>query len=71
MKGDVFAGIEKGSLPGALRFEGFTPKDFSKEVEVTYKAAKDSELGELRLDSKDRLLFALGRGRRILCAIGA
>jgi hypothetical protein len=63
MKGDVFTGIEKGSLPGALRFEGFTPKDTSKEVEVTYKAAKDIEIGELRLDSKDRLLFLPGRGK--------
>lgn len=57
MKGDVFTGIEKGTLPGELRFEGFTPKDRSKEVEVTYKAAKDIELGQLRLDDKDRLLF--------------
>ncbi len=63
MKGDVFTGIEKGTLPGQLRFEGFTPKDPSKEVEVTYKAAKDIELGQLRLDSKDRLLFVPGPGK--------
>lgn len=63
MKGDVFTGIEKGSLPGELRFEGFTPKDPSKEVEVTYKAAKDIELGQLRLDSKDRLLFVPAPGK--------
>jgi hypothetical protein len=62
MKGDVFAGIEKGMLPGALLFEGFTPKDRSKEVEVTYKAAKGIELGQLRLDSKDRLLFVAAPG---------
>ncbi len=55
MKGDVFRDIEKGTLPGELRFEGFTPKDPSKEVNVTYKAARDIELGQLRLDSKDRL----------------
>ncbi len=63
MKGDVFTGIEKGTLPGELRFEGFTPKDPSKEVEVTYKAAKDIELGQLRLDSKDRLLFVPAPGK--------
>jgi L-lysine epsilon oxidase C-terminal domain/L-Lysine epsilon oxidase N-terminal len=50
-------------LPGGLRFEGFTPKDRSKEVEVTYKAAKDIELGQLRLDSKDRLLFVAAPGK--------
>lgn len=63
MKGDVFTGIEKGSLPGELRFEGFTPKDPSKEVEVTYQAAKGIELGQLRLDSKDRLLFVPAPGK--------
>jgi L-Lysine epsilon oxidase N-terminal len=62
MKGDVFTGVEKGMLPGALRFEGFTPKEPSKEVEVTYKAAKGIELGQLRLDSKDRLLFVAAPG---------
>jgi hypothetical protein len=35
MKGDVFTGIEKGSLPGELRFAGYTPKDRTNEVEVT------------------------------------
>lgn len=63
MKGDVFTGIEKGTLPGELRFEGFTPKDPSKEVEVTYKAAKDIELGQLRLDAQDRLLFVPAPGK--------
>ena len=63
MKGDVFTDIEKSTLPGELRFEGFTPKDRSKEVEVTYKAAKDIELGQLRLDSKDRLLFVPAPGK--------
>ena len=63
MKGDVFTGIEKGRLPGQLRFEGFTPKDPSKEVEVTYKAAKDIELGRLHLDSKGRLLFVPAPGK--------
>ncbi len=63
MKGDVFTGIDKGYLPGELRFEGFTPKDPSKEVEVTYKAAKDIELGQLRLDSQDRLLFVPAPGK--------
>src|SRR3546814_7007813 len=63
MKGDVFTGIEKGLLPGALRFEGYTPKDPSKDVEVTYQAAKDIELGQLRLDDKDRLLFIPAPGK--------
>ncbi|QIM48363.1 hypothetical protein G9Q38_03835 [Pusillimonas sp. DMV24BSW_D] len=63
MKGDVFTGIEKGTLPGELRFEGFTPKDPSKEVEVTYTAAKDIELGQLRLDDKDRLVFVAAPGK--------
>jgi len=63
MKGDVFTGIEKGTLPGALRFEGFTPKDRSQEVEVTYAAARDIELGQLRLDSQDRLLFVPASGK--------
>ncbi len=63
MKGDVFTGIEKGTLPGALRFEGFTPKDRTREVEVTYAAARDIELGQLRLDSQDRLLFVPASGK--------
>lgn len=63
MKGDVFTGIEKGLLPGELRFEGYTPKDTSQPVEVTYKAAKDIELGQLRLDSSDRLLFIPSPGK--------
>lgn len=62
MKGDVFAGIENGTLPGGLRFEGFTPKDRSKAVDVTYKAAKGIELGQLRLDPRDRLLFVAAPG---------
>lgn len=63
MKGDIFTGIEKGRLPGQLRFEGFTPKDPSSEVEVTYKAAKGIELGRLYLDSKGRLLFVPAPGK--------
>lgn len=63
MKGDIFAGIDKGTLPGQLRFIGFTPKDPSKPVEVTYKAAKGIELGQLRLDSKGRLLFVPAPGK--------
>jgi len=63
MRGDIFTGIEKGVLPGQLRFEGFTPKDSSKDVEVTYKAAKGIELGQLRLDSEDRLLFIAAPGK--------
>src|SRR5690606_20898564 len=57
MKGDVFTGIEKGTLPGELRFEGYTPKDPSEEVEVTYTAAKDIELGQVPLDDQQRLLL--------------
>ena len=63
MTGDVFTGIEKGTLPGALRFEGYTPKDPSQAVEVTYSAAKDIELGQLRLDAQDRLLFVPASGK--------
>lgn len=63
MKGDVFTGIEKGRLPGALRFEGFTPKDISQEVEVTYAPAHGIELGQLRLDPQDRLLFVPAPGK--------
>src|SRR3546814_11369504 len=55
--------FEKGLLPGALRFEGYTPKDPSKDVEVTYQAAKDIELGQLRLDDQDRLLFIPAPGK--------
>ena len=57
MKGDLFTGIAKGTLPGGLRFEGYTPKDPSQAVEVTYTAAKDIELGQLRLDAQHCLLF--------------
>ncbi len=63
MKGDVFTGVEKGQLPGALRFEGYTPKDVSQDVEVTYKAARDIELGQLRVDSEGRLLFVPAPGK--------
>ena len=63
MKGDIFEGIEKGFLPGQLRFEGFTPRDISKDVEVTYKAARDIELGQLHLDAEDRLLFVPASGK--------
>lgn len=63
MKGDIFTGVEKGTLPGQLRYEGFTPRDISKEVEVSYKPAKDIELGQLRLDSQDRLLFVPAAGK--------
>jgi hypothetical protein len=64
MRGDVFTGLQKSMLPGQLRFEGFTPKDPSKEVEVTYEAATGIELGQLRLDSKGRLLFVPAAGKR-------
>ena len=62
MKGDVFTGIEKGTLPGGLRFEGYTPRDPSQAVEVTYTAARDIELGQLRLDPQQRLLFVPAPG---------
>lgn len=63
MKGDIFTDVEPGTLPGELRYEGFTPKDISKPVEVTYTAAKDIELGQLHLDDKDRLLFVAAPGK--------
>ncbi|MFC3690677.1 LodA/GoxA family CTQ-dependent oxidase [Chenggangzhangella methanolivorans] len=63
MKGDVFVDVEKSKLPGELRFVGFTPKDPSQEVEVTYEAARDIELGQLRLDDGDRLLFVPAGGK--------
>src|SRR5690606_22255675 len=62
MKGAVFTDIEKGTLPGELRFEGFTPKDPSQEVEVTYVPARDIGLGQLHLDTLDRLLFVPAPG---------
>ncbi|WP_276807860.1 LodA/GoxA family CTQ-dependent oxidase [Castellaniella defragrans] len=62
LKGSVFTGVEKGTLPGELRYEGFVPKDISKEVEVTYQAAHDIELGQLRLDEAGRLLFVASPG---------
>jgi len=63
MKGDVFTGIGKGTLPGALRFEGYTPKDPSQSVDVTYQAATDIELGQLHLDTQNRLLFVPAPGK--------
>lgn len=63
MKGDIFTGIEKGTLPGALRFEGYVPEDVTAEVEVTYKEAKGIELGQLRLDPESRLLFIPASGK--------
>lgn len=63
MKGNLFTDVGEGSLPGALRFEGFTPKDVSQEVAVVYQAAMGIELGQLRLDSQDRLLFVPAPGR--------
>lgn len=63
MRGDIFVGVEKGTLPAQLRFEGFTPRDSTKEVEVTYSPAKGIELGQLHLDSQDRLLFVPASGK--------
>ena len=63
LKGSIFTGIEKGELPGELRYEGFVPKDISKPVQVTYKPAHDIELGQLRLDDAGRLLFVASPGK--------
>ncbi|MGB6154573.1 MAG: LodA/GoxA family CTQ-dependent oxidase [Castellaniella sp.] len=62
LKGDVFTGIKKGMLPGTLRYEGYTPADVTQDVEVTYTPAHDIELGQLRLDEADRLLFIASPG---------
>ncbi len=63
LKGDVFVGVGTVKLPGELRYEGFTPKDPSQEVDVKYDAARGIELGQLRLDSKHRLLFIAAPGK--------
>ena len=63
LKGDVFTDVGTVKLPGVLRYEGFTPKDPSQDVDVKYEAAKGVELGQLRLDSKHRLLFVAAPGK--------
>lgn len=63
MKGDVFDGIGTVKLPGELLYEGFTPKDPSQEVDVKYAAAKGIELGQIRLDSRHRLVFVAAPGK--------
>ena len=63
MKGDVFTGITAGELPGYLRFCNYTPEDPSKPVPVKYEAARGIELGQLRLDDKQRLLFVPAPGK--------
>lgn len=63
LKGDVFTGVSKGKLPGALRFENFTPEDINSEVEVSYTPAHDIELGQIRLDNQGQLIFIASPGK--------
>ena len=63
MAGDVFTDVPDGTLPGYLRYCGFTPQDPSKPVNVSYTPAKDIELGQLRLDDKQRLVFVPAPGK--------
>ncbi|MDO3383835.1 LodA/GoxA family CTQ-dependent oxidase [Gilvimarinus algae] len=63
MAGDVFTGVSSGTLPGYLRYCNFTPADPSQPVEVSYTEAKNIELGQLRLDDKQRLVFVPAPGK--------
>ena len=63
MAGDVFTGVTSGTLSGYLRYCNFIPKDPSRPVPVSYKAATDIELGQLRLDEKQRLVFVPAPGK--------
>ncbi len=63
MAGDVFTGVSEGYLPGYLRYCGFTPKDPSQPVKVTYTPATNIELGQLRLDDEQRLIFVPAPGK--------
>lgn len=63
LKGDIFSGIKDGKLPGYLKYQGYTPADPSKEVNVKYKEAIGIELGQLHLDKKQRLVFVPSPGK--------
>ena len=63
LKGDIFTGVTEGQLPGYLEYEGHKPADPSQPVNVTYKEAKDIELGQLHLDEQNRLLFVPSPGK--------
>lgn len=62
LKGDIFGGVDTGVLPGYLRFQGYTPPDRNVGVRVKYKEKKGIELGQLRLDDKQRLIFVPAPG---------
>lgn len=63
MAGDIFTGVTQGTLPGYLRYCNFTPEDPSQPVPVMYQAATGIELGQLRLDDKQRLIFVPAPGK--------
>ncbi|MBL4674373.1 MAG: LodA/GoxA family CTQ-dependent oxidase [Arenicella sp.] len=63
LRGDIFTDVKTGTLPGYLRYECFTPVDPNEDVEVTYAEAKGIELGQLRLDQKQRLIFVPSPGK--------
>jgi hypothetical protein len=63
LTGDVFTGHTKGTLPGYMAFDNYTPPDRNTPVEVTYTAAENVEIGRLLLDEEGRLLFLAGPGR--------
>lgn len=63
LTGDVFTNVDEGELPGYLRYCNYTPEDPSRPVKVKYTAARNVELGQLRLDQQQRLIFVPAPGK--------
>ncbi|MGR5283871.1 LodA/GoxA family CTQ-dependent oxidase [Vibrio maritimus] len=68
MAGDIFNGVGESELPGYLRFENMEQKiahdgEELPPVKVTYQGANNIELGQLKLDDQQRLLFVPGPGK--------
>ncbi len=67
LAGDIFNDIGESELPGYLRFANMEQKTLTNEkrepVKVTYTGAKDIELGQLRLDEQQRLIFVPAPGK--------
>ncbi|MEX2497375.1 MAG: LodA/GoxA family CTQ-dependent oxidase [Wenzhouxiangellaceae bacterium] len=63
MTGDCFTGIDEGELPGYLRYCNHDVPDPRQPVRVTYTPAMDIELGQLRLDDEQRLVFIPAPGK--------